>query len=59
MNAATKENLNGKVEVPAWVLAVTYVLCWGFAVAVMVEFRAPAHCSPLRWFSRFSSQVGA
>ena len=29
--------MNGKVEVPAWVLAVTYVLCWSFAVALVVS----------------------
>jgi hypothetical protein len=28
--------MNGKVEVPAWVMGVTYVLCWGFATALVV-----------------------
>jgi hypothetical protein len=28
--------MNGKVEVPAWVMGVTYVLCWSFAIAITV-----------------------
>ena len=45
--------VNGKVEVPAWVLAVTYVLCWSFAVALVVaqltghiEYRCSCWRSP-------------
>lgn len=36
MNDQTRESLNGKVEVPAWVMAVTYILCWGFSIALVV-----------------------
>jgi len=37
MNAETKKKLNGTVSVPTWVLAITYMLCWGFAVALIVS----------------------
>ena len=36
MNDETREKLNGTVPVPAWVMAVTYILCWGFAVALVL-----------------------
>ena len=36
MNGKAREKLNGTVEVPAWVMAVTYILCWSFAVALIV-----------------------
>ena len=37
MNGETKEKLNGKVEVPAWVMLITYVLCWTFAIAIIAS----------------------
>jgi len=38
MNAETKRELsNGHVEVPTWVMVVTYILCWTFAVALIVS----------------------
>lgn len=36
--SVSKRKLNGdKVEVAAWVMAVTYVICWGFGIAIIVS----------------------
>ncbi len=32
-----KRKLNGdKVQVPTWVMAVTYFICWGFGISLVV-----------------------
>ncbi len=44
-----RRKLNGdKVEVPAWVMAVTYIFCWLFAAALIVfEFTGYLSYRPL------------
>lgn len=32
----TNEKLNGKVEVPNWVMGMTYIFCWAFAILLIV-----------------------
>lgn len=27
---------NGKIEVPTWVMAMTYIMCWAFAAALII-----------------------
>jgi hypothetical protein len=36
VNQKRKDSMNGSVEVPVWVMAVTYFMCWAFGLGIVV-----------------------